>query len=55
MWPSNQDRSLTYSVAEPVFVLVSGVAVVHVHDFALDDQTFLKENDKYQSRFRGKC
>lgn len=53
MWPYNQDRSLTYSVAEPVFILVSGVTVVHVYAFALDGQTFLKEDDKNESSIPG--
>lgn len=44
---------MTYSVAEPVFILVPGVAVVHVHSFAMDGQTFLKEEDKIISGFRG--
>lgn len=43
------------SVAEPVFILVSGVAVVHVHAFALDGQAFLKEDDKNQSSAPGKA
>lgn len=35
---------ITYSVAQPVFVLVPIVAVVHVHAFALDGQSLLKED-----------
>lgn len=51
---ATKDRLLTYSVAEPVFIFVSGVTVVHVHTFALDGQTFLKEDDKNQPSIPGK-
>lgn len=37
-------QQVTYSVAQPVFILVPGVAVVHVHAFALDGQALLKED-----------
>lgn len=30
-------KLLTYSGAKPVFTLVSGVTVVHVHTFPIDD------------------
>lgn len=50
---TNKTNTFTYSDAEPVFILVSRMTVVHVHQFALDDQTFLKKGKENQSRARG--
>lgn len=44
---------MTYSVAQPVFILVPGVAVVHVHAFALDGQVLLKEDGTNQTSAPG--
>lgn len=46
---------MTYSVAQPVFILVPGVAVVHVHAFALDGQALLKEDGTNQTSAPGGC
>lgn len=43
----------TYGVAKPIFILVSGMTVVHVHIFALNDQTFLKEKNPCHSGAHG--
>lgn len=50
----DEGRASTYCVAEPVFILVSGVTVVHVHSLSLDDQTFLKEDVECYSRIPGR-